>query len=176
MTGDREGSGSGIPGDGRHDKGRSLGNTPRWIVGILLLSLMTNMLVAGVVGGRILAHRHGHDDHRHGMRNFLDKLPQARREELGKLVKSWREAVHVGRRNIRQLRRDVRETMMREPFDKAAFDAALARMTSARLSVKEQSSADFAELVARMTADERKTFASQVLQKRKKHRRHDDES
>lgn len=165
MTSETEGSGS-----GRHDKGRSLGSTPRWIVGILLLSLMGNMLVAGVVGGRMLAHRHG--DHKDGMRDFLAELPQQRGAELGALVKSWREAVRDGRRNIRDLRREVREAMLHEPFDKAAFEATLAKLTNARQSVRSKSTADFAELVTRMTAQERKVFVNEVLRKRKKHRRH----
>jgi len=157
--------------DGARYSGRS-----RWLVGALLVSLMANMVVVGIAAGRMWAHYHHHDrghgwhDGRGrgggGMHAFLDRLPEARRAELRRLMPDKRELGQAGREAMRAAHQAVRDAIVSEPFDKAVLEAALARVNKARADTRGQLTAGFAEFLAAMTSEERKLFAETGLRRR----------
>lgn len=153
------------------DQRRSRG-TPRWVMGVLLISLMANMIVVGMATGRIWAHHGGHgwfDRHhrKHGedKHDFLGDVSEARRGELGELIRANRAAVREEREKVHKLRRAVREVMLREPFDKAAVVAALGEVNAARQVMGERFATELANLLERMTPDERKTFVEKGMRR-----------
>jgi len=154
------------------------GGMPRWAVAVLLGSLMLNMVFVGAAAGRLWSH-YGFGWHAHqregGMRAFLHALPDARREELGKVLRYNREAARAEREKVRSLRQAVRDAIVREPFDKAALEAALAELNAARLGFRQRVTSDLAQMVAQMTPEERKLFAEKGLRHRDRRvKRHDD--
>ena len=156
------------------ENGRSRSGAPRWLWAVLLASLMINMVVVGVFAGRMWAH-HGHGGYRHegGVQGFLKGLPEARQQELGALVKANREGLRAERTRIRALKQAVREAITREPFDRAALEAALTEVSVARQGLRARAASDLADLVARMTPQERQLFAERGLSRRGRHRDRD---
>jgi uncharacterized membrane protein len=155
------------------------GGMPRWAVAVLLGSLMLNMVFVGAAAGRLWSH-YGFGWHAHqregGMRAFLRALPDARREELGKVLRYYnREAARAEREKVRSLRQAVRDAIVREPFDKAALEAALAEVNAARLGFRQRVALDLGQMVAQMTPEERKLFAEKGLRRRgRRGKRHGD--
>lgn len=154
------------------------GGMPRWAVAVLLGSLMLNMVFVGAAAGRLWSH-YGFGWHAHqregGMRAFLRALPDARRKELGKVLRYNRKAARAEREKVRSLRQVVRDAIVREPFDKAALEAALAEVNAARLGFRQRVALDLAQMVAQMTPEERKLFAEKGLRRRgRRGKRHDD--
>ncbi len=150
-------------------KGRGSGGAPRWVMFVLLASLMLNMVFVGVAAGRIWAHHNGHGwNSRHkdsGMRGFLRELPEARRKELRDMMRANREAAREERQKVRAVRQAVREAIAREPFDRAALESALSQVNVARQSFRARVASDFVEMVVKMTPDERKMFAERGLKR-----------
>jgi uncharacterized membrane protein len=62
-------------------------------------------------------------------------------------------------------RRDMQRVFRAEPFDEAAFRAALARVTAAERAVAAEREATIAEVVAGLTPDERRHFNRQYAQR-----------
>lgn len=145
---------------------------PRWIMAVLLVSLMANMIVVGVATGRIWAHHGGHGwfdrhhrKHGEGKHDFLADVPDARRAELAELIRANRAAVREERKKVHELRRAVREVMLREPFDKAAVEAALGNVNAARQEMGARFATELANLLERMTPEERKAFVEKGLRR-----------
>jgi uncharacterized membrane protein len=67
--------------------------------------------------------------------------------------------------DVVQARREMYRTFRAEPFDNEAFRAALARVTDADIAVVRARQETVADVVARLTPDERKHFTRQVAQR-----------
>ncbi|MDZ4866077.1 MAG: periplasmic heavy metal sensor [Alphaproteobacteria bacterium] len=67
--------------------------------------------------------------------------------------------------DVVEARRAMFRVFRAEPFDEAAFRAALARVTEADIAVARAREATIADVVARLTPDERKHFTRQVAQR-----------
>lgn len=158
---------SNVSDPGKLDQGR---RTPRWVLGVLLVSLMANMIIVGAVAGRIWLHHGGHgwfERHRHGegMRSFLREVPEPRRAELKEMIQANRALVREDRNKVRELRKAVREAMLREPFDKTAVVTALGEVTSARQELATRFTTDLVQILERMSPAERKAFVDKVLRR-----------
>ena len=70
----------------------------------------------------------------------------------------------LGRETV-DARRAVFKTFRTEPYDAAAFQAALARLTAAQAAALQERAASTAEVVAHLTAEERKYFSRSVVQR-----------
>lgn len=152
-------------------------SAPRWLIGVLIASQMVNMLVVGLAAGRMWVHRgsHGWHDHRRGegLRSFVASLPEARQATLKPYLDGSETAVKAARANVRAMRGKVRALLAAEPFDKAAFAAALGEATAARQALRARMSSDFAELVGALLPGERKALAERSQRRHGRHR--DDE-
>ena len=138
---------------------------PRWIYGVLLASLMINMLFVGLAAGRMWAHGgwyggHGHHRGGDGVTGFLHRLPEGRRQVLRVSLEATRTEVRAMREEVRQLRQQARSVLSRDPFDAAAFAAAMAQVNAARTKIGERIAKGMSDLAGQMTVDERKAFAA----------------
>lgn len=144
------------------DTGRSPAS--RWIYGALLASLMINMLFVGVAAGRMWAHGgwHGAHDHQRGgdgIVGFLQQLPEGRRQTLRSSMETTRTEVKAMREDVRKLRQQARKLLSADPFDTAAFSAAMAQVNAVRAKIGERIAKGMSDVAGQMTAEERKAFA-----------------
>ncbi len=116
------------PGDG----GRSLAGTPRWLLGLLLVSLGVNLGIAGVAAGRWM--RDMGEDPSLGRfeRRMLDMVPEDRRAEARAILTENADADRAAfLERLMRTTETVADAMRAQPFDAEALRAAL----SARLDV-----------------------------------------
>lgn len=150
-----------------------LRSTPRWLSLALLASLMVNMAFLGLTTGRIWAHRHDsrwHDTRPDdGIRGLMRDLPEERREAIKSLRQKQRAEISPLREEVHRLRQEVREAMMREPMDKAALTAALARVNAARAKLAESAATGLVAIVEQLTPAERKVFAEREGRRKGRH-------
>lgn len=108
-------------------------------IGILLaLSLAANVFLGGFVAGRIAGRGfsgfdHGsHGDHGRGgdHRRAFDALPEAAREKLRAAYKEHRAAVAATSQEARALRREFISILTADAFDRAAAEAAAAKIAA----------------------------------------------
>lgn len=62
-------------------------------------------------------------------------------------------------------RRDVFRAFRAEPFDQAGFQAALARQTEAQVAMLKEREATIADVVERLTPEERKAFSREIIRR-----------
>jgi len=70
----------------------------------------------------------------------------------------------LGRETV-EARRAVFKVFRTEPFDDAAFRAALIRMTAARVAILQERQATIAHVVAKLTPEERRHFTRKIVQR-----------
>ncbi len=149
----------------------------RWLKLALALSLAVNLGVAGVVAGAAIKfHRDGGRMEAPGDLAFGPYSEALNREQRRALLRGLSDRGGDLRGIREELRGDLEAVLAAvraQPFDEAAFRAALDRQ-NARLSARvEQGRAQLAALVTAMSDEERATFARN-LERRLKERRHRD--
>lgn len=138
---------------------------------LLIVSLMINLLVLGAVAGAVLVpHHRGHGSH-HGERKgpltrFVETLPAARSAELKKILDPYRASLEASWDEVREARKSVIDAAAREPFERPALDAALARFGEADAKVRDARARKFAETVSAMTPEERQAFRDRPRKRR----------
>lgn len=146
-----------------------------WLLVGFIASLMLNMLLIGVmVGGKFRHWPGGWDGHRGGPAAFMRGIPDERRKVLRETFDAGRKELRERREIVQRLRKDARETISKEPFDKAAAQAALAQVGAARSDLHARASERFIDFLSGLSADERRIFLSRHG-KRKKHDRGGDD-
>ncbi len=145
----------------------------RWLIGGLILSLVVNLLLVGVVIGRMSGSGHGHGmgpDPTTGFFRVLGFLSDERRAEIAPdLRDKMRDLIPVLRR-MRGNQRHVFETLTAEPFDPAALEQALADLRTDLTAAQVSSHRSFVEVAKSMTLDERKELADAMRQGARMHR------
>jgi uncharacterized membrane protein len=144
----------------------------RWLIGGLILSLVVNLLLVGVVIGR-MSGGHGHGmgpDPTTGFFRVLGFLSDERRAEIAAdLRDQMRDLIPVLRR-MRGNQRHVFETLTAEPFDPARLEQALADLRTDLTTAQVSSHRSFVEVAKSMTLDERKALADAMRQGARMHR------
>lgn len=137
--------------------------TPRWVLVILVLSLLLNGIVAGAIfrgrwafqaaspwlGSSVNAHLVG----------FAVTLPADRRREVWRATEGDREAMRPLRQAIRAAREEARAALLAEPFDIERFKAAQSRLLASEHAARQSAQRLIHEIAARLTPDERAAFA-----------------
>lgn len=137
---------------------------------LLLASLAVNLILATW----FVLHqpwRHGAD--RHGMhhapvpqlidlRGFRHVLPEQRRDVVDAVFATRRAALRERLRALFEARRDVREAMRAEPFDRAALDAAFGNLRRAEGEAAQQAQDTLGDVLQQLTPEERRQFAELV--------------
>jgi uncharacterized membrane protein len=135
--------------------------SPRWIWIALIVSLGLNLLVAGVIGAAYwqLTYAAGTGPQPGGrLAAFSRTLPEERGAELRRMASNLQPAIRPLRREVRRARREAARLFTSDPFDRAAFLDAYARLLVSEQRLREGYRDMLAELGANLTADERRSF------------------
>lgn len=137
----------------------------RWWTVVLGLSLMANLLIGGIVIGRNLGDRHGGGPMLNNVsqlvpRKFIDNLSDVRRKDILGILRTNRD-------ELRNLREDTRATVLKlaealEAPDPAGINAVIDSYTTGSESLAGHSAKMARDLIAKLTADERKLLASAI--------------
>lgn len=157
----------------------------RWLTVVLVASLAANVFLAGFVGGRIFAGPHGP----HGPPGRHGPPPGARGGDPARVIgeavalsptarAAVREAVAARRGEFRKSRRAafaarerLRATLVAEPFDRAATEAALADMRAEALVREETMTELLLDVFEALPAEERAALAEAAAEERDRRRR-----
>lgn len=129
----------------------------RWFNILLVASLALNLLFIGGLAKAAWHHRHGGHGGP-GMMGFVRDLPPDRRKLIGDDIKAARESVEPMRKAVRERWDEANKVLVAEPFDKAAFKAAMDRVTEAEGQFKNTINAALSETASKLTPDERRAF------------------
>jgi uncharacterized membrane protein len=144
----------------------------RWIWPVLIGSLALNLVVAGSMLGQRLRPAHGPQ---HGPQHgpspgvsarlaqdasvpLMRKLTPERRAEIRSIFEAHRGANRALWSAVRERRGEVTKVLESEPFDKAAYAAAMKRLIEAEASARSAAQPVFAEVAAILSAKERQDF------------------
>lgn len=141
---------------------------PRWMIGLLVVSLALNLLAFGAVAGRLWLGPHGHGSSSvlwSGLR-FVRHLPPERREAVRAIIDKDDSALRVAWEKFGPAREKVIDALTAEPFGRPAFETALAQLNDISGSMRQQSVTMLGALAEALTVEERKDFA-RMLRSRK---------
>lgn len=136
----------------------------RWIIGLVIaltVSLAGNLLVAGVVAS------HWFDDrppppvslaNPYMVEGLFEDLSPEGRDVLRNSLRGARRDLKDTFRELHGARRELRRLMVADPFDRAAFEAATARMTALGDAVEHRMQQAFTEAVSQMSLEDRQHF------------------
>lgn len=150
----------------------------RLMKAVVVVSLAANVMIVAALA--TAWHRHGGKHfHRGGVERSLmhfahRNLPRERRKELRQAWRKERAAAKDIFQDMRGARKKVAEVLKTEPFDRAAFEAALETVWEKRQELRSRASKAFVDLVETLSPDEKKSFGAFLERKRKRwwHRRH----
>lgn len=140
----------------------------RWWAGLLVLSLMANLLVAGLLVGRIMQPHRFDNMMRDGFvqlvpRKFFNELPAPRRKEILQFLRD-----HRG--ELKALRETSQATLVKladalENYDAATVKSVIDSFTTGSESLAAKSGAVVMDLVAKLTPEERKKLAETIRER-----------
>lgn len=122
----------------------------------LIASLALNLLFIGGLGAAAWHHKHRLPRSEIGLLGFVKDLPDDRQGPLRAQITSAREAMRPLRRSVREAWAEANKILSVDPFDKAKFQAALAKLGEAEAVYKNALNTALADTAAALTADERK--------------------
>lgn len=129
-----------------------------FLVGVIVMGLIVarNRIAAGAMGGG-----------QGGLRPdvVLQMLPKSGALKMCDVLAARVPAFRKLGQDVVEARRAMYRVFRAEPFDDATFRTALARVTEADVAVAREREATIADVVARLTPDERKHFNRQVAQR-----------
>lgn len=133
---------------------------PRKVKVLLFASLAMNLLIVGLVIGAA-ARFGGPDGPRHRGDPLIRALGSAERLDVGRAI---RDAQGGDRRAFRRAiggaMEEVARSIEAEPFDAAAFEAAMARKSALLRRSRDAGEARLIEIITAMQGEERKAFAA----------------
>ena len=122
-----------------------------------LLSIIINVLLAGVILGA-LPHRFiGGSAGRERFRSDIDNLPEPARSRFRATIDEFRKSPL--RRQMSDARDEAIRLLVATPFDETAYDSQVNRINELRRQMTEQMSKDMKEVVRDLPADQRGAIA-----------------
>lgn len=127
----------------------------RWIGILLAASVALNLFLIGLMGGAWL--KGGREDGREGRMGamLMKVLPESRHDDIRALTEMRRAERRDSRSNRREIYREMREAMRAEPFDRASFEAAQARIIEQRVAGHDARDSRMADFMASLSHAER---------------------
>ena len=129
-----------------------------FLIGVIVTGLVVarNRIAAGAMGGA-----------GGGMRpeSVLRMLPQSGALKMCDVLSQRTPAFRRLGQDYVEARRGMFRIFRAEPFDQTAFRTALARVTEAEIAVAREREATIADVVARLSPDERKHFTREVVRR-----------
>ena len=142
---------------------RVVRRTPKWLLALLVVSLLINGLVLGAVASRwqslhAMPPALGSSSNAH-LFGFAVTLPSERRREVWSAVEQDRAAVRPLRQHVREAREETRKALLVEPFDPARYAAAQKRLFDAEQAMRLRALDVIQSIAQRLTPAERAAFA-----------------
>lgn len=132
----------------------------RWIWLALLASVAINLLVLGAMASAMLFAPKENWPTRGGFARSLVSyertLPAERRAAIHPLIEEARTQFRPLRRTLRDHSNQIARLALSEPFDKARFEAEMAKLLSAETDMRRATQARIGDILALLTAEERK--------------------
>jgi len=127
-----------------------------------LLSIIINVLLAGVILGA-LPHRFiGGTSSRERFRSDIDNLPEPARSRFQATIDEFRKSPL--RRQMSEARNEAIRLLVATPFDEAAYDRQVNRINELRQQMTEQMSKEMKKVVRDLPPDQRNAIA-EILQR-----------
>ena len=137
--------------------------TPRWLLAVLVASLLLNGLIAGAVAARHWAFDAttawpGSSVNAH-LVGFAVTLPGERRREIWRSTEALRADMRPIRKVMQDARDDVRAVLVANPFDPQRFEAAQKRLFDAEQTTRLATLKLIQSIAVQLTPQERAAFA-----------------
>lgn len=144
-----------------------------WLLIALFVSLVLNLFLGGIVAGRIASGSpiggpgrawsggsdHGEGPARQFMQRMAASLPSEYRPSFEAVVAKHRPNVSQAGSRVREARAKVREAMLKEPFERAALEAAFADLRTRSDALQAALHAAIVEGAADLPPDARQRLA-----------------
>ena len=135
---------------------------PRWMWITLISSIAVNLLIVGVVAGTAWSWRHGAHWGRHGfggpMSSYLRTLPDERRAEFRKSIRTHFSEMKPLWKSVRAARNNVAESLKTDPFNPEGFENAMEKLRQAEFDARKAMTPVLSEIAAKLTHEERQKF------------------
>lgn len=127
-----------------------------FLIGVIVTGLIVarNRMAGGVGGGGALPPE-----------VVLQMLPPSGAVKMCGVISGRMNNFRALGRNLVDARRGVFKLFRAEPFDAAAFSASLKKLTAAQVALLQEREATVADVVVRLTPDERSQFTRQVTRR-----------
>ena len=148
----------------------------RWLGVGLILSLAINAFIVGLIATKTVKQREvvrragppALVDALGDSRRLLRALPKERRKELRKIVRTYRPKLKPHREALTVARDKLIAVLRVEPTDQVALTRALDAIQDARFAMRDTGRAMLTDVLAAMTADERKQVADRLARSKRK--------
>jgi uncharacterized membrane protein len=149
----------------------------RWLKVLLVASLAVNLLVVGAAATAMIGLHRGVGLFARpiagppNLLGFLKTLPRDRRDAIWQATAPDRKLLSPLRKEYHRLRDDMHRTLIREPFDKEQFAAAMKALDEAEGRLRQSAQGLVASVAANLTAEERHAYVKWQSRFRRHNRR-----
>jgi len=158
----------------RPREARAVRRVPKWLLAVLVISLLLNGLVVGAVASRWQAMHAGPpvlgSSSNAQLFGFAVTLPDNRRREIWNSVEADREAMRSLRQVVHAARDEVRSSLLAEPFDATRYAAAQKRLFDSEQQLRLRALDVIQAIAQQLTPGERAAFARWEEQDRARRR------
>jgi uncharacterized membrane protein len=142
---------------------RVVRRVPKWLLAVLVISLLINGLVVGAIASRWQS-MHAATPALGSSSNaqlygFAVTLPAERRQEVWKTVEGDRAAIRPLRQTVHAARDEARKILLAEPFDATGYAAAQKRLFDAEQEMRLRALDVIQAIAQQLTPNERAAFA-----------------
>ncbi|UUX50016.1 periplasmic heavy metal sensor [Nisaea acidiphila] len=140
---------------------------------LLFVSVAFNLFVAGMSVGRWDRwdwHRGPHDGPRHGkpMSKIIEyTLGDSLTPEIRERLERHHDAMQETFRESRESRREIRDILIQEPFDREAYLVALDRMSAVHDRMRAETHSFMIEIMEELTPEQRRKLVEKLDRKRR---------
>ncbi len=142
----------------------------KWLIGVLVFSVLLNIALIGVFVGQRLAHGFGGPPggpHPFGIFRWTRTLDEERRSELEDNLAEYRNSVRGNFRAVRQAQRSFREAMLQEPMDRQKVQDALDALQKAMHTQQTAGHTDLVGILEQLSIEERRQLDSYLQKPRR---------
>lgn len=155
---------------------RSWRHAPRWMKGLLVISLSLNLAVIGLVGGNAIRHWHGDRfadaetapglDRR--QTRILNMIPEGSREEARAILLAHQDALDAAREAMREANMEFIQAIRQDPLDPQELDQALEHRHDASGRYWRIGSEQIVAIARELNAEERERLADRLEERTKR--------
>jgi uncharacterized membrane protein len=126
---------------------------------VLLVSLIANVLLLGIVLGAAPRRLEERPSFRERVKADIEKLPEPARTKMRENMEQTRKADEPTFREIRQAREEALKILAADPFDEAAYDRQVNRISELRANMFQHMSDNIKAIVKTLPPEQRKAVA-----------------